>query len=444
MKRVLFLSAVLMGGSVEGGKLDDMIAHLGNKSNFNQAGSFQEQSTGHYSAGGMTVRQRDKSINLISARLPSRAIGSCGNFDLRFGGISFMKAGEFVRMFKSMAQGMPIYAIQLGLKTYVPQIAGTMDWLQARLLEINAMHLDECQGRQQLMVGLLPEGSAMREKACLDMKQSGNFNNDYTGARESCDSKEKSNKAAEELQKKHRDLLIAEYNLIWNVMQKIPRYREDVDLSQMIMSLVGTVISTKDGEDWNVMFLAPKADDDRFLDAYLMGGQTEILVCDENIRCLDPENSKHSITPANSLTQKIIKNVHSLRRKYLTEERFSPEEMVFLSDSINLPIYKYIQISAASHVNYPLERSTQYLAMKILLMQFEAIAEEIMGAISVIESIQPGTRVIKEFKERLELARTRLQQKIATLDTKELWQLDKITRAKETELRANYDLEGGI
>jgi conjugative transfer pilus assembly protein TraH len=123
---------------------------------------------------------------------------------------------------------------------------------------------------------------------------------------------------------------------------------------------------------------------------------------------------------------------------------FSEQEMVFLSDSVNLPIYKYIQISAAAHVNYPLERSTQYLAMSILLNQFEEIAKEILEAVSVIESIQMDSTIPKDFKTRLELARTRLQGKMATLDTKELWMLEKVTRAKETEMRANYDLEEGI
>ena len=212
----------------------------------------------------------------------------------------------------------------------------------------------------------------------------------------------------------------------------------------MIMSLVGTVISKKSGEDFSVLFLAPKADDEKFLDAYLMGGQTEAFVCDETSKCLNVSNIHLNIAPERSLTRQVLDNINGMRRKYLTEEVFSPQEMVFLSDSVNLPIYKYIQISAATHVNYPLSRSSQYISMAILLKQFDEIAAEILEAVSVIESGQMDTTVIKEFKDRLELARTRLQQKMATLDTKELWMLDRVTRAKETEMRANHDLEQGI
>jgi uncharacterized protein (UPF0147 family) len=82
--------------------------------------------------------------------------------------------------------------------------------------------------------------------------------------------------------------------------------------------------------------------------------------------------------------------------------------------------------------------------MSILLNQFEEIAKEILEAVSVIESIQMDSTIPKDFKTRLELARTRLQRKMATLDTKELWMLEKVTRAKETEMRANHDLEEGI
>ena len=441
--RYLFSVIFLLNSPLQASSLGDMISHLGNASNFNQAGSFQDQSTGHYTAGGMKIRQQNRSVNPINIRVPNWG-GSCGSFDLRFGGISFMKASEFVRMFKSMSQGMPIYAIQLGLKTYVPQIEQTMKGLQSFLQQVNNTMLNDCQGRQQLMVGLLPKGSAMRETACLDMKQSGNFNNDYTGARESCLSKDKINEAAADLKERHKDLLISEFNLVWNVMKKIPRYRDDTELAQMIMSLVGTVVSKKEGDDFKVIFLAPKADDEKFLDAYLTGGQTEIFVCDETTKCLEVSNAKYTISSDQSLSQQILKHVHSLRVKYLTEEVFSEQEMVFLSDCVNLPIYKYIQISAAAHVNYPLERSTQYLAMSILLNQFEEIAKEILEAVSVIESIQMDSTIPKDFKTRLELARTRLQRKMATLDTKELWMLEKVTRAKETEMRANYDLEEGI
>ncbi len=80
----------------------------------------------------------------------------------------------------------------------------------------------------------------------------------------------------------------------------------------------------------------------------------------------------------------------------------------------------------------------------ILLKQFEEAAAEVLQAVSVLESVQFDTTVTQEFKKRLELARTRLQQKMATLDGREIWMIDKLIRSKEDEMRANYDLEGAI
>lgn len=442
VKDVLF-SLILSSSSIYANDLGDMISHLGNVSNFNESGSFQDQSTGHYSAGGMKVRQSNRSINPINIRLPQMG-GSCGSFDLRFGGISFMKAEEFVRMFKSMSQGMPIYAIQLALKTYAPQIEQTMKGLQNFLQQINSMMLNDCQARQQLMEGFLPTGSAMHEKVCMDMKQGGNFNNDYTGARSRCEQKNEQNAAAAELQERHKDLLISEFNLVWNVMKKLPRYRDDPDLSQLIMSMVGTVVRQKEGEDFKVYYLPPKGDDDKFLDAFLMGGQTAVLACGGDLeKCLGVNMSDLTIPVERSLTHQVLTNIESMRRKYLTEEAFSDSEMVFLGDAVNLPVYKYIQISAAGHVNYPLARAAQYLAMDILLRHFDEVSEEILAAVSVLESVQFDNTITKEFKERLELARTRIQQKMATIDSQEKWMLEKLTKAKEAELRANYDIEQG-
>lgn len=436
---VAAISGIALTGNLQA-SMADMISHLGNVSHYNSGGSYQDQSTGHYSAGGLMVKQRNRTHQLINIRPPSFG-GSCGDFDLRFGGISFIKADELVKTLKAVAQGVPAYAFQLALKTTAPQIANTMEALQKKLEEINALLLNECSMRQQLLEGIMPTGSAMHEKVCDDINRSGSGDLDFFGSRQRCQEKGERNSAAAEAKSRYPELMVGEFNLVWTVLQKLPRYAEDRATAERILSLVGTVISKKVEDDYKITFIDPQADDTKFIEAHLHGGQTQSLVCSDTEECLGVTSTDLLISAEDSLSRTVYRQIESMKRKYLSEEEFSTEEMAFLSDSVNLPVYKYIQVSASSGISWPMEKVSQYFAMAVLLKQFEEVAAEIIQALSVLESIQFDTTIIQEFKQRLEQARSRLQSQMASLDAKEVFMIDKLLKAKEREMRANYDYE---
>lgn len=423
-------------------KMGEFITHLGNVSNFNAAGSYQDQSAGHYSAGGLMIRQRGKTISPLTIRLPTLGM-SCGDFDIRFGGISFIKGEEFSKMLKATAAGVPSYALQLALKTVSPQIEGTMSNIRTMLQKINGTMLNDCRARQKILEGVLPTGTALHEQVCHDMAASG-YQDDYTGARDRCTKKSNRDQATAAAREKHPDLLVGEFNLVWNVLAKMPRYQNQDDLREFILSLVGTVMSIKEGDTYKTTFLEPKLDDDRFLDAYLRGGETPALTCGDKKKCLDVEQTVKTILKEESLKHQVSTNIQSLKKKYRSEEVFTQAEMFFLSDAVNLPVYKYIQVSAASYLDIGIERSTEYIAVSILLKQFEDVATEMVEALSVLEAVQLDTKATTQFKERLELARSRLHQKMQTLDNREIWMIDKIVKGKEQELMATFELEKGL
>lgn len=437
--RVLLVVMSTFSYTLNASNMGEFISHLGNVSNFNAGGSYQDQSAGHYTAGGMMVRQRQKTINPINVRLPNMG-GSCGDFDVRFGGLSFIKGDEFSEMLKAAATGVPSYALQLALKTVSPQIEGLMSHIRTVLQKMNSTMLNDCWARQQLLEGILPTGTAMHEKVCSDMAQSG-FKDDYTAARKRCEKKENLEKGVEEAKNKHQDLLVGEFNLVWNVLKKMPRYKEDKELAQSIMSLTGTVLSQKENGHYKITFFDPKIDEERFLDAHLRGGDTATLVCDNTEKCLSVTQTRKVITEKESLKDIISLQIKSIKKKYMSETEFDPKEMVFLSDSVNLPIYKYIQVSAAAREDWPLLRSMEYIALSILMKQFEEVAAEVLEAVSLLEAVQMDTTATKQFKERLEVARTRLQDKMHAVDAREIQMLDTILKAKEQEMMANFDLE---
>ena len=442
LELLIFISCLSFATLTEShaSRISSMISHLGNVSHYNKGGSFQDQSTGHYTAGGLMVKQRNRSFNPINIQLP-HASGSCGDFDLRLGGISFIQGKELLKTMKAVMRGVPAYAFQLALKTVAPQIAGSMEWLQNKLEEINALLLDECHMRQQLLEGVLPTGSAMHEKVCEDLDRNSGDGLDFFGSRQNCQDKQERNEKIDAAREKYKDLLVGEYNLVWTTLKTMKRYKDDPEEAERIMSLVGTVVSKKEGDDYLLTFLDPKADDMSFIQAHVQGGETEEFICNDYDKCLGVASSPVVISKDDSLAKEVVTNINSMIGKYRSEEKFEEKEMVFLSDAVNLPIYKYIQISAAAYITWPLERVSHYFAHVILMKQFEDVAAEVLRAVSVLEKIQVDTKVIQAFKGRIELVRTRLQEKMASLDAKEMYMIEKLIQAKEFELRANYDLE---
>ncbi len=216
--KYFLISFLILTSSVSANRIGDMISHLGNTSNFNAAGAFQDQSTGHYSAGGIMLRQRNRTVNPINIRLPRGGI-SCGDFNMRFGGISFIKAEEAVEALKASAQGVPLYAFKLALKTVCPQCEGTMQALEKKLEDLNGMLLGDCHSRQQMLEAILPTNSAMHEKLCEDITKSGGGNHDFFGTRKRCQGKDKVNAKIDEARDRYPDLLVGEFNLVWTALK---------------------------------------------------------------------------------------------------------------------------------------------------------------------------------------------------------------------------------
>ncbi len=441
---LLGVSSVFYSGDLLAGRMGNLIQQLGEATNFNEAGSFESQSTGHYAAGGMMIRQSNKTVAPINIRMPDLKIGgSCGNFDMRFGGIGFIQGQALVDMLKRTAQGVPAYAFQLALKTVAPQIEGAMSRIQTILQKANDAMLNECWMRQQMMEGILPKNSAIHGEVCKEIEASGN-NESIFGARENCRSASKRTQAIESAKSKYKDQFIGEYNLVWTVLKKMPRYEEDNNRAEMIMSLVGTVVSRKFKNDYIVQFIEPQGDSTKFLEAYLQGGTTTALVCDETSKCLKPTYVKDTILPADALAPQLVKTIGELRWKYLQGEAFTTSEKNFLGDAVNVPIYKYIQISAATGIQWPLGKVSSYLALSMLLHNFDEAAAELLKGLTALEAVQIDGEVIKQFKKRLELARSRLHHKMSQADGRERWMLEKVISAKEAELRSNQDYEGGL
>lgn len=136
------------------------------------------------------------------------------------------------------------------------------------------------------------------------------------------------------------------------------------------------------------------------------------------------------------MSVRVLRKVGKLRDKYISGEKYTPEEISFLGDAVATPLYRYIQVSVASGQEFLMIGVAEFIALSVLLHQFETIANEILLAVSVLEGVQMDTTVIKEFKDNLQLAKTRIQTMHALANNQVIWRLRQQIMAVEREIVA--------
>lgn len=214
---------------------------------------------------------------------------------------------------------------------------------------------------------------------------------------------------------KYRELSRSEYNLVWHVMKKMPAYSNNKELASFIMAVTGTLISRKEGDRFNLRFIKPKANPKEFIIAYLKGGRTSQLVCNEKERCLvprlmpvtilnDPQGGHLGQSSNPCMKSKVYRKVMDIRAKYMAHEEFTSDDIGFLNDAVNLPVYRYIQVSAAAGTPFLIQDAIEFIAAHILLTQFDHVMSELIKAIGGLQRIYPEEFAIEQFKESLRRA----------------------------------------
>jgi conjugative transfer pilus assembly protein TraH len=427
--------ALLMISPASANPLDKFFKSLGGQVNHSTPGAYQDQAAGYYTGGGYVMRQGNTSINPINISLPRLGVG-CNNLDLYFGAFSFLKSNELTRLAREIATAAPTYGFQLFLKTKAPQIENLLAQLRKYVQDMNGMMMNSCQVSQQIVGGLWPKGTAASEQICMDQK--GSSNNDWFGARKHCEDSNKVNTQVIDAQNKHKDLLMGEYNLVWHVLKKMDDYkgRDKEDLAYFIMSITGTLISKQEGDRFRLRVIEPRADQKEFIAAYLKGGVTSQLACNETDKCLMPSVQKITISENNAMKSKVIKKISDLRTKYISKGSITAEELTFLNDSVNLPVYRYIQVSVAAGTPFMMQDTAEYIAASVLLTQFDRVMSEVIEAIDALQKIQLEDTAIAQFKQNLQEARSRVQSLLIGANTGSIQNFNQTIQAIEQAIIA--------
>ena len=385
---ILLLINIILISNSYGWSLKDVFQ--GMSYNKTKAGSYHDQAAGHYSGGGLAVRTNNQSLTPLSITPPSLSMG-CAGIDMYLGSLSMVKGDQLVNMFKSLGSVAVSYGIQLGLKTFAPQMENLLKDLRNLIMQANQWSVANCEAVMQGFAGMLPKDSAMRENVCKDLKASGG--QDYFGQRASCVKDEDRKDAIESAQKKDKEMLIDNYNIFIKAAEKakIPE-----DMRSDMMSMLGTIVM-KDGQ--RTFYESLAKDHDSWV-TYLKGGDgATIYSCTDNKQeCLEVKIDKNqTITLEASYQGKAEARLKDLKKSFNDNKDFSADDINFLSSIGDaFPIYDYISLEVVTGVNI-LEKSAELSGSYMMLHHLQEVISEIRQGVANIQGKQIEDTHIKDY-----------------------------------------------
>lgn len=110
---------------------------------YTSPGSFEDQTRGYVTAGGMSGRVDVHSDYLASLSLPKVRAG-CGGIDMFLGGMSFLDPDYLVQKLESILQAAPAVAFQYLLETLDEKMGNIISKMEAATNFLNSIQVNDC------------------------------------------------------------------------------------------------------------------------------------------------------------------------------------------------------------------------------------------------------------------------------------------------------------
>ena len=110
---------------------------------YTSPGSFQDQTRGYVTAGGMSGRIDVHNDYLASISLPKVRAG-CGGIDMFLGGMSFLDPDYLVQKLESILQAAPAVAFQYLLETLDEKMGNIISKMEAATNFLNSIQVNDC------------------------------------------------------------------------------------------------------------------------------------------------------------------------------------------------------------------------------------------------------------------------------------------------------------
>ena len=305
------------------------------------------------------------------------------------------------------------------LATTVPELKQVRDNLQAIEQKINQASINSCEVAQNLVGGIFPKTAASQDKICKDQAALGRDGvvSDYVKARMDCAGAEH-DKLMEKAEKDptQQKQVVLNKNLVWSILQTNAFFASDHELSELLMSLTGTLIIDKQGKVTNVPSLAGSAD----LIQALIGtnGQHRLKLwqCSDwstDSLCLNVALKEREIPESKTLTSRVRTVIDSINTKLTSDEKYSSTEQNFLNLT-PFPVMKFLEVLNSTHYSdaaVEIDGYATLIAEDLLQHYLSNLLQEIANATA---SSELNEDLVKDIQGRIRDA----NHKIAEIDPK--------------------------
>lgn len=385
------LSAALFTASARADMQNDMVNYfdsLGFSGNATSSSSYQGQQAGYYSTGSEYMRDSTSMLNLVQLTVPSLNAG-CGGIDIFNGGFSFINSQALITFFENVMQNAAGYLFNLALKTEVPQISEALQEMEKLAQDMNNQNLSSCQMAQDMIGGLLPQTQASATQVCQDVGSQNNLFSDWTDARLQCGQYNNSQQAMKDASNDKTYQKIAPYdvNVIWQAIQNIDQFQNDNQLAEFAMSITGTIIFDDQGNSTQSNSILS----DKMIKAMMVGGQSDLYVCDDSdfSKCLTIAKQSMTINAPDSFVKLTMKEMDAIEGSISNDTPLTDDEKSFLNLT-TLPVFKLIEVNMQSGDEVDLSQYANAIAANILNNYLSQIVDAVkagLGGTSYAPSI---------------------------------------------------------
>lgn len=393
-------------------------------SNVTPAGSFETQAGRMYTGGGISARSYTEPVfDFVNIQAPRISAG-CGGIDIYTGGFSYIDADQFVKSIRAIGQNAQSLAMMMAVKIVTPQLEDLMNKIKGYADKFNQFQTDSCQAAS----GLLEMGTQAMgwTENCISLRME-TKGEDRSTALNNCTTGGKGGDSMPSSQPKNKVAFI-DGNLAWNALMQDPYFRNDLDMAELMMNVVGTVVMDKgSGSDPSPRVLArtrnligrdmdTEAFKNIFNAIYLgskSGQSLNIYKCDSSDRSANSDSCKTLTSPQNvpvnwqGIKPRIDALLASITQKVITGNGPFTSAEIGLIESTKLPIYRFISAATASDTIQftgnanPAEEFGDLVAREIVLRNIKNLVFKVQYRIDNDKQHLGNTPEFKEYSDQL-------------------------------------------
>jgi conjugative transfer pilus assembly protein TraH len=351
---------------------------------YTSPGSFEDQTRGYVTAGGMSGRVDVHDDYAMSVTLPKVKAG-CGGIDMFLGGMSFLDPDYLVQKLESILQAAPAVAFQYLLETLDEKMGNIISKMEAATNFLNSIQVNDCRLANRMvqiakgddnMSGIIEEMTGYKS-----IKEG--FAKSYQQSREKIQANQ--NSPTEDL----KDALAncpAEVTDIFRTGSLLAHAAQRVgagDWASVMRARVGDIYMRWDADDRVPIFSAipacPHQDSD---------SAQEFLSGKVQRRTLNiPPTAEDCVAdPGKGALELARDRMQSIATKIRTRAALTPEERQFVANVRTLPVYRMLEWGVRQGVpNSVIADTDELVALTLAYQMLNDLTRSIDFAVSNAE-----------------------------------------------------------